>query len=83
MTTHSRILAWRIPWTEEPGGLWGGAGSVWSDLSEQHVVDEGAQRLVLLEWKVLSDGGSRCHRASSCPIGSGGLFPSGRKVKGQ
>ena len=21
MTTHSRILAWRIPWTEEPGGL--------------------------------------------------------------
>ena len=19
--THSRILAWRIPWTEEPGGL--------------------------------------------------------------
>ena len=21
MTTHSAILAWRIPWTEEPGGL--------------------------------------------------------------
>ena len=21
MTTHSCILAWRIPWTEEPGGL--------------------------------------------------------------
>ena len=21
MTTHSSILAWRIPWTEEPGGL--------------------------------------------------------------
>ena len=20
-TTHSSILAWRIPWTEEPGGL--------------------------------------------------------------
>ena len=20
MTTHSSILAWRIPWTEEPGG---------------------------------------------------------------
>ena len=19
---HSSILAWRIPWTEEPGGLW-------------------------------------------------------------
>ena len=21
MTTHSRILPWEIPWTEEPGGL--------------------------------------------------------------
>ena len=21
MTTHSSTLAWRIPWTEEPGGL--------------------------------------------------------------
>ena len=26
MATHSSFLAWRIPWTEEPGGLW----SVWS-----------------------------------------------------
>ena len=22
MATHSSILAWRIPWTEEPEGLW-------------------------------------------------------------
>ena len=22
MATHSNILAWRIPWTEESGGLW-------------------------------------------------------------
>ena len=21
MATHSNILAWRIPWTEQPGGL--------------------------------------------------------------
>ena len=21
MATHSSILSWRIPWTEEPGGL--------------------------------------------------------------
>ena len=26
MATHSRIPAWRIPWTEEPGGL----ESMWS-----------------------------------------------------
>ena len=22
MVTRSSILAWKIPWTEEPGGLW-------------------------------------------------------------
>ena len=22
MATHSSILAWRVPWTEEPGRLW-------------------------------------------------------------
>ena len=22
MAIHSSILAWRTPWTEEPGGLW-------------------------------------------------------------
>ena len=22
MATHSHALAWEIPWTEEPGGLW-------------------------------------------------------------
>ena len=22
ITTHSRVLAWRIPWTEEPGGVY-------------------------------------------------------------
>ena len=22
MATHASILAWRIPWTEEPGELW-------------------------------------------------------------
>ena len=21
MATHASVLAWRIPWTEEPGGL--------------------------------------------------------------
>ena len=27
MATHSSILAWRIPWTEEPGGPLGGKES--------------------------------------------------------
>ena len=23
MTAHFTVPAWKIPWTEEPGGLWG------------------------------------------------------------
>ena len=34
MATHSSILAWRIPWTEEPGGLWS-MGCKESDKTEQ------------------------------------------------
>ena len=31
MATHSCILAWRIPWTEEPGGLQvGGVAKSWT-----------------------------------------------------
>ena len=37
MATHSRILAWRNPWTEEPGGLQSiglqRARQDWSDLA--------------------------------------------------
>ena len=33
MATHSRILAWEILWTEEPGGLWS-VGSQESDRTE-------------------------------------------------
>ena len=30
MATHSSILAWKIPWTEEPGGL----QSIWEAKSQ-------------------------------------------------
>ena len=33
MATHSSVLAWRIPWTEEPGGLQS-MGSKESDTTE-------------------------------------------------
>ena len=37
MATHSRILAWRIPWTEEPGGLlFIGSQSVRHDWMTKH-----------------------------------------------
>ena len=42
MAIHSSILAWRIPWTEEPGGLQSiGLQRVrhaWSDLTHAHIL---------------------------------------------
>ena len=35
MATHSSILAWRIPWTEEPGSPW---GCRQSDTTEQRTL---------------------------------------------
>ena len=35
MATHSSILAWRISWTEEPGGLQSmGSQKSWTQLSD-------------------------------------------------
>ena len=40
MATHSSVLAWRIPWTEEPGRLQSigsqSFGHDWSDLARMH-----------------------------------------------
>ena len=33
MATHSSVLSWKIPWTEEPGGLHGVAKQ--SDMTER------------------------------------------------
>ena len=35
MATHSSILAWKIPWTEDPGGLYSPWGHKESDKIEQ------------------------------------------------
>ena len=38
MATHSRILDWKIPWTEEPGGLqFMESQRVEYDLATEHV----------------------------------------------
>ena len=41
MATHSSIPAWRIPWTEVPGGLWfiglQRTRHDWNDLACMHV----------------------------------------------
>ena len=35
MATHSSILAWEIPWTEEPGGLQFMVSESWSERVRQ------------------------------------------------
>ena len=43
MTTHSNILTWRIPWTEEPGAL--------QSMGSGRVRNEGATNTVFPEFK--------------------------------
>ena len=38
-TTHSSILAWRIPWTKEPGGLQSMGSQCRTQLSNQHFLE--------------------------------------------
>ena len=35
LTIHSSIRVWRIPWTEEPGGLYSPWGHKESDMAER------------------------------------------------
>ena len=49
MATHSSILAWRIPWTEEPGGLQSMGSqrvdmTVWLTLSENQTKPLGKRK---------------------------------------
>ena len=52
MATHSSTLAWRIPWMEEPGGLY----SPW-DRKEMDM----AKRLQFLPISSLFEGPLLCH----------------------
>ena len=43
MATHSSFLAWRIPWTEEPGRLQSiGSNWVWHDWSDLAALEQGS-----------------------------------------
>ena len=78
MATHSRILAWRIPWTEEPGGLQSiGSQRVrrdWSDLRCTHAIYTYWQT-----WNVLGFPGGSESKESACNVEDPGSIPgSGR-----
>ena len=55
MATHSNILAWRIPWTEEPGGLQSiGSHRVrhnWSNLAHMSQDTEATKNSGFNEWR--------------------------------
>ena len=60
MATHSNILAWRIPWTEEPGELQSmgsqRVGHNWSDLArtvEEHIVIASYDRVIFRELNIV------------------------------
>ena len=57
MATHSSILAWRIPWTEDPGGLLSmgshRVGHDWSGLACVHALEkEMATHSSILAWRI-------------------------------
>ena len=46
MATHSSMLAWRIPWTEEPEGLQSMGSKSQTALSDFHFILCSTKRLV-------------------------------------
>ena len=54
-TTHSSILAWRIPWTEEPGGLQSMGLQSQTGLSNQHTIRVSRASQMALVGKNLPD----------------------------
>ena len=63
MASHSSILAWRIPWTEEPGGLYTVHRVAESDMTEQQI-------LVASAAKLLQSCPTLCNPMDSSPSGS-------------
>ena len=63
MATHSTVLAWRILWTEEPGGLLSmgshRVGHDGSNLACMHVLEkEMATHSSILAWRIPGTGSS-------------------------
>ena len=55
MATHSNILAWKIPWMEEPGGLQSkGSQRVGHDLATEHQQQTRSSPLSFISSKILS-----------------------------
>ena len=49
METHSSMLAWEIPWKEEPSGLWGHQESDMTEHTAHNFIEKLAQRTRLIQ----------------------------------
>ena len=51
MATHSNIFAWKIPWTEEPGGLQSmrlqRVGQDWSNLAGTYLLQQQSPNFIV------------------------------------
>ena len=63
MATYSSILAWRTPWTEEPGGSWGGTEPDTTELAHTHTHTQACS------WKRKGCGGGVTQTACSLGLG--------------
>ena len=72
VATHSRILAWEIPWTEEPGGL----PSMGSERVRQDRITKHARTLRSVHKRRLSLSPSPPIYLPTCPCLSVSLPPS-------
>ena len=67
MAIHSSILAWRIPWTEEPGGL--------QSMGSQRVGHDGSDRHFHSLLSPMGLPGGSAGKESACSVGDLGLIP--------
>ena len=94
MVTHSSVLAWRIPWTEEPGGLQAhGVAKSRTRLSDFHFTFPRGQSLTVIDALLLVirmmissvngfPGGS-VGKESACNVGDLGLIPGLGRAPGK
>ena len=74
MATHSSVLAWRIPWQEEPGGLQSmGLSDLVSGVQHSDSVSFFRFSSTIGYHKILGIVPSVCVCALSCPVVSGSL----------
>ena len=74
MATHSGMLAWRIPWTEEPAGLVHGVAKSWTRLSDFTIYLSMLSIKVLPKRRLVNENMKTWHEA---PLSPGTLFRLG------